>query len=358
MAIASAGAKVAEAERQKLIILLSAAADGLRDRERKLRELTDWWWVPAYGQYLSIRTLADHDIEGYNNLARSLNQTNAQLQDSQQALVASSELRNQLQAASHTAARTVAGLKDMRARADAELGELKKAAVALTDASALWAKAGNVLAITAADKLDSLETIQQLLDKPTTGADFADPSQTYAGDLEQTLVRFGATVDNGSNFLLNERQFCGGPARDPGAAPVSQPCAQVEQITRYYEITDPKTCSFRYANPPGCPPFEKAVEVSPARVAQARAGNGWTRAAGENWIGGNRCRLTVTMFYGWVDGADACEEICMSDQECRFWTYNGGNAMMPNSRYECWGGRAAAEPAKSPWPLFHSGGKR
>ena len=95
----------------------------------------------------------------------------------------------------------------MRADAEGELGDLKHSAVVLTDASVLWAKAGNLLTITAADQLSSIESIRQLLEKASDAPDFDDPTREYAGDLQATLVRFAQSVDNGSNFLLNPTPF-------------------------------------------------------------------------------------------------------------------------------------------------------
>ena len=78
----------------------------------------------------------------------------------------------------------------MRADAEGELGDLKHSAVVLTDASVLWAKAGNLLTITAADQLSSIESVRQLLEKASDAPDFDDSTRHYAGDLQATLIRF------------------------------------------------------------------------------------------------------------------------------------------------------------------------
>ena len=167
----------------------------------------------------------------------------------------------------------------MRTDTEGELGDLKRSAVVLTDASVLWAKAGNLLTIAAADQLSSLESIQQLLEKGSNAPDFDDPTRQYAGDLQATLVRFAQSVDNGSNFLFEPASFCGGPPLSSKTGRVSQACDQVKRITLYYEIVDPVTCSFRYANPPGCPPFPKDAIIMEARIAAARASGGWNSRA-------------------------------------------------------------------------------
>jgi hypothetical protein len=357
IANAAGSADVAGAQIAELNAKIQGSVAAFDQREQKLKELESWWWVPAYGQYLATRTLVDGDIASYQSLAGTLRDAGQRLRDSHAASQAANTLRGQLQSSRNPMVATINGLKQMRTDSEGELGDLKHSAVVLTDASVLWAKAGSLLTISAADQLDSLQSIQQLLEKESKAPDFDDPSREYAADLQATLIRFAQSVDNGSNFLLEPASFCGGPPLSPNVGRVSQPCDQVKEITRYYVITDPVSCSFRYANPPGCPPFPKDEFVDEARVAAARASGKWVRAPGQNWISANRCRATATIYYGQLDGAERCEQVCMSDPECRFWTYNEGNAMMPNSRFECWGARASATPQQKDWPLFVSGGQ-
>ena len=68
----------------------------MQERERKLKELTQWFWVPGYGQYLAVRTLADKDIESYKSEINSLNDQNRLMQDQQQALAVAEEARRKL----------------------------------------------------------------------------------------------------------------------------------------------------------------------------------------------------------------------------------------------------------------------
>jgi hypothetical protein len=358
IAAAAGSAQLAGTQITELNNKIQSSATALQQREQKLKELQSWWWVPGYGQSLAVRTLVDGDIESYKSLVATLRDAGSRLSESQAASQSANTLRANLQSSRNATAATIGGLKKMRADAEGELGDLKHSAVVLTDASVLWAKAGSLLTITAADQLGSIESVRQLLEKVSDAPDFDDSTRHYAGDLQATLIRFAESVDNGSNFLLEPNSFCGGPPLSSKAGRISQPCDQVRQTTRYYEIVDPVTCSFRYANPPGCPPFPKDPTIDEARVAAARSGGSWTRAPGQNWIGGNRCRATVAIYYGKVDGDPACEQACMSDVECRFWTYNEKNAMMPNSRGECWGARASATAERADWVGFVSGGQR
>ena len=350
--------QVAGQEMERLNASLNEIAARMQERERKLKELQDWWWVPGYGQYLGIRTLADKDIEVYQSQINSLQDQSRLMQDQEQALAAAEQARAKLAADSEVSQRTLTGLRQMRDTAQADLGRLKTSSTVLTEASVLWAKAGDLLDLTAQDQLLSLETMELMLQEAGNVPDFANAAQDYAGDLQSSLLLFARSVDNGSNFLnSDDAALCGGPPRDPNAPKVSKPCSMVEQITQYYEIVDPVTCSFRYTNPPGCPPFPTEIEVSDAAAAAARASGAWTRAPGENWVGRNRCRAIAAIYYGQVDGPDACEAVCMTDSSCKFWTFNEANGMMPRSRFECWGGRGEATPNRSAWGGFISGGR-
>ncbi len=353
----SAKAQFAGQEVQRLNASLNDIAGRMQERERKLQELTQWWWVPGYGQYLAVRTLADKDIEAYKSDINSVNDQNRLMQDQQQALAVAEQARRKLALDRETSRKTIEGLRQMRKELEADLGRLKTSSTVLTEASVLWGKASNLLTLTGQDQLLSLEMMEQLLGESGNVPDFTDAARDYAGDLQSSLLLFARSVDNGSNFLSGGYAMCGGPPRDPNAPKVSKPCSMVEQITQYYEIVDPVTCSFRYMNPPGCPPFPTEIEVSDAAAASARASGAWTRAAGENWVGRNRCRATATIYYGQVDGPDACEAVCMTDLSCKFWTFNEFNAMMPRSRFECWGGRGEATPSRGTWGGFVSGGR-
>jgi len=353
----SGKAQVAGQEVQRLNASLIDISGRMQERERKLKELTQWWWVPGYGQYLAVRTLADKDIEAYKSDSNSLNDQNRLMQDQQQALAVAEDARRKLAVDREASRKTVEGLRQMRTELEADLGRLKASSTVLTEVSVLWGKATNLLTQTGQDQLGNLETMEQLLQASGDAPDFTDAARDYAGDLQSSLLLFARSVDNGSNFLSSGYTLCGGPPRDPNAPKVSKPCSMVEQITQYYEIVDPVTCSFRYTNPPGCPPFPTEIEVSDTAAASARASGAWSRAPEENWVGRNRCRATATIYYGQVDGADTCEATCMTDPSCKFWTFNERNGMMPNSRFECWGGRGEAMPQRSAWGGFTSGGR-
>ena len=139
----SKNAQVAGDEVQRLNTTLIEISGRMQERERKLKELTQWFWVPGYGQYLAVRTLADKDIESYKSEINSLNDQNRLMQDQQQALAVAEEARRKLAIDREAARKTGEGLRQMRTELEADLGRLKVSSTVLTEASVLWGKAGD-----------------------------------------------------------------------------------------------------------------------------------------------------------------------------------------------------------------------
>jgi hypothetical protein len=206
-----ARARVANDEMRALSAKMESAAAALREHERKLEELKQWWWVPGYGTYLGIRTLVDQDIENYKALANSLNDTDRRLRETQFALHTANDARRQLKMARENAQATMRDLQTLHDTAQAQLGALKRSVVVLNDAYVFWKKAENLLTITVADQLRSLEEIDHLLKGAGNTPDFDDPRHQYSADFRETLVQFAESVDSGSNFLAGNGAYCGGP---------------------------------------------------------------------------------------------------------------------------------------------------
>jgi hypothetical protein len=191
-----------------------------------------------------------------------------------------------------------------------------------------------------------------------TLTDFEREYHPEAKTLREALIEFASSLDNKTNFLLDDAtDYCGGPARIAGATKISQEC-NIERFTAYYEIVDPVKCSFRYLNSPGCPPPSQTVSVSAQTIAQAKARGNWVRETDQNWVGRSRCASSGAIYYGKTGSPDACEQSCMSDSTCVFWTYNVRNGYMPRSIQECWGARAVLSPNTGKWGGFISGGLR
>ena len=232
---------------------IAAAQAALAEKARRLDELQRWWWVPGYGLYLSIRTLADHDIEEVNSLSNSLNDEGVRLNQAGASLRDDGQLKAQL--VEQIRADTAASLQlvAMHDQATTHMRELRAMALFLTEAEAFWLKAASVLGVTARGAAGDLQLLTSLLGKDLTLTEFDEEFQPGKTTMREALLGFAAAVDDGSSFLLDaSTDYCGGPPRPIVAAPVSQAC-NISGITKYYEIVDPVRCSFRYLKFAGSP---------------------------------------------------------------------------------------------------------
>ena len=337
---------------------IANAQKDLQARAQKLDELRKWWWVPGYGQYLSIRTLVDNDIGQYNSLVNTLNDKSYQMQHNQQVMQAAQELLNKLPQEIQSLKKTSTELSDMREKIRNRLSELKAMAVFLTQSEVFWGKLEGLLTITVAGNQEDLKLLYDMLGKEQTSLPgFQDELISTTKTLKEALVEFADSLDTGKNFLLQKStDYCGGPELPVSDTKnVSQQC-NIQSITKYFEIVDPKTCSFRYLNPPGCPPPSKNIVVNAETVSKGRARGNWTQTDNQNWVSRNRCQSPDAIYYGVRKNADECEQTCMADSTCQFWTFNRANGYMPGSIGECWGAKTTLPSQKSAWSGFQSGG--
>ena len=350
--------QLTKTEIDKINVAIAKAQESLRVRANKMEELRKWWWVPGYGLYLSIRTLVDNDIGEYKSLVNTLNDKAIQMERNQKALQAAQELMNKLPQQIESLKKTRMELSDMRETVRKRLSELKAMAVFLTETEVFWGKLDGLLTITVKGHQEDLKLLYDMLGKEQSSLpEFEDDIISTNRTLKVALVEFANSLDTGKNFLLKKStDYCGGPELPAiKAKSVSQRC-DIQKITQYFEIVDPKTCSFRYLNPPGCPPSSKNIVVNAETISHARARGIWTRSENQNWVGRNRCQSSDAIYYGIRKNADECEEFCMADSACQFWTFNYANGYMPRSIGECWGAKATLPPVKSDWRGFRSGG--
>jgi len=344
----------AQIEQVKRDVELALAA--MKEREAKLEELRKWWWVPFYNLYLGIRTLVDDDIGNYNSLRNTLQDKATEMAKHQGDWQAASQMMSALTREHQEIQRTHAGLLKMRNEAEADLGNLKKSAIFLTDAGIFWGRVTNLLKIRVTrpvDLLSHMTALDMLMSKKNEAPLFHNLQAKPFNDLYDSLAAFADTIDQGNNFLMAEgSDYCGGPPRS-NTTTVSSAC-KIE-ATKFYEIVNPVTCAFQYKNPPGCPPRPRVTQETEQAVAAGRARGSWVRADGTNWVGRARCE-PESIYYGKVNDQDQCERKCLSDGTCVAWTYNRNNGMISGTTGECWGGTRALTPNKTSWGGFQSGG--
>jgi hypothetical protein len=81
-------------------------------------------------------------------------------------------------------------------------------------------------------------------------------------------------------------------------------------------------------------------------------------AKNQNWVALARCTSPAAIYLGQVDTEFECVAACLGAADCRFWTFNYGNRMMPGSVSECWGGTQNLAPETGNWSGFISGNAR
>ena len=340
---------------------IEALQAAIAERQRRLEELRSYWWVPGYNVYLGIRTAVDDDVGTYMRLRSSLADAWLRLSGSQSGADAARKTRAALELERQEMARTRSQLEALEVATQASLGRLKDMAIFLTEAELFWKGIEDLLRIDVSQSVSiaqRIATLRDLANKRTSVPHVTAMDEQPLAALSDSLLRFADAIDSGRSFLLLDRtDACGGPSRRASADPVSVAC-NIERFTEFYEIVDPKTCAFRYLNPPGCPPLARSVTPVDDSVADRLRSLGlWQRVDDQNWIGRNRCSSADAFFYGTATDASACEQRCMSDQACVSWTFNRNNGYMPNSMSECWGGSEKLTPLTQPWSGFESGGR-
>jgi hypothetical protein len=345
---------------QASIAQLRAAVEA---RQAKLRELEKWWWVPGYGAYLGIRTLADHDVTELEAAIRELNdhrvqnaRSEAALRAAQGAITRLSAERSRLRAERETAA-------GMHAVLNYRMQSVRDVTVFVQQAKQFWGEVGTFVGYQVQGAVGSTTALADLLNA-TMGEKGSDALVLGIGseqeNLRAKLVEFAAKLEGGSAFANLTAADCA-PSAGLTEATAKLAACHFMPTWPHYEITNLETCTFRYVSPPGCPP---------ASVSAAPPGNrfldGMTRdmqnfwrgrvAAEQNWIGRARCTSNATLFLGRHATARACEATCTGRIDCHFWTYNVNNGAIANTDGECWGGTASLQPEIGRWEGFVSGG--
>lgn len=362
LAAATKDQQLSQAEIARLTGQIGQVRAAFMERQRKLEELRRWWWVPGYGQYLAIRTLVDDDIGNERQFANTLDDTMRMMKSTQEAYGAAENTRRQLIAERERVTKTADALPHMRDEVVRRIKGARATTVFLADAEVFWGKMQTALDFKVESSRDDLALLQALLSKealPVLRAEYDAQAMT----LKDALFAFARSVDTKSNFLLDKSaDFCGGPPLTSESLAVNTPKrCNISSITKYYEIVDPATCSFRYLNPPGCPPLAKSVDMSAESVDRGRSRGAWTRSPGQNWVGRpgtSPCAVDGTIYYGKLSGPDQCEATCQGDSDCTAWTFNTNNGFMPNSVGQCWGGPRPLALNKRDWSGFVSGGIR
>lgn len=334
---------------------MAALIGSLDARQAKLDELKKWYWVPGYGSYLGIRTLADKDIQEFNRIARTLQE--------QQALRSASAERLRIAQAAWTSlaaerSRLVAersAAAAMRNDLDQRMKATREATVFLLYAKQFWADTATFVNYQVGGAMSGTEAMATaLLDelgKPAPEALVLGLGGEQA-NLRGQLIQLSSRLEGGQGFANLAAAEC---APRAGATPIK--ACNITPTVPFYQIIDFRTCSFRYVNPAGCPPAV-AEHRSAAMTPQQELDVHGRMAKDQNWIGMARCTSPAAIYLGQVPKEGDCAAACLGAADCRFWTFNYMNRMMPGSANECWGGTQNLAPQTGNWSGFISANAR
>jgi chromosome segregation ATPase len=186
----------------------------LAERRAKLAELESWWWVPGYGAYLGIRTLADEDIQKAESLSNEIREKQSSLHSSIDQMQRDQMFRGQLDSQRRQRLGTQQQLTAMREQTAGRMGELRSMTAFLASAEVFWGKAEQLVRNRAQEKRADLELLVSMLGQDLTLTDFNAEYRPESTTLEEALIEFARSVDRRTNFLLEDAtEYCGGPPR-------------------------------------------------------------------------------------------------------------------------------------------------
>jgi hypothetical protein len=345
-----AASEIADIERA-----LSGLEDSLRARQGKLEEMSKWWWVPGYGSYLGIRSLAEHDAQEIANLSREFQEKQTlrnggveRLRTAQAAWANLAAERSRLIAEKSSAAA-------MRDNLDQRMRAAREATAFLIDAKQFWADLASFIEFQvegAATRANVFATaLASKMGQPAPDALVLGIGGQQS-NMRDRLVQLGGQLESGKGYAALAAATC---TPKPGAAPLK--ACDITPSVPFYQITNFETCSFRYVNPPGCPPTE--ANHSPVALTPQQEWDVHSRIAkDQNWIGTARCTSPAAIYLGQVPTEYECAAACLGAADCRFWTFNYKNRMMPGSANECWGGTQNLAPETGNWSGFISANAR
>jgi hypothetical protein len=330
----------------------------LQERQAKLRELEQWFWVPGYGMYLGIRTLAQDDIGQLNALARSLHEQRVLGRRSEQALALARTTTARLANEQSRLAAEKAVAVSLRADLDKRMTQVRAVTDFIGQAKLFW---GDVRSLTENQVQGALQRTTIFANKLGYLMGQPGPSALVLGigreqaNLRNKLAELAVKLEQGSGYTALAATDCAPSANS------RQPACQITVKWPHYEIVDPAKCSFRYVNPPGCPP---GVARPPApgqtmelAIMRAQKASVLSRVAKEtNWIGLARCKSPNALYFGKLASPADCAQACLGNDDCVAWTFNYSNGMIDGTTTECWGGTRNLTLTTDEWGGFVSGG--
>ena len=206
IAAASARERASSDEIRQLNDRVRQLERSLAERRKKLRELEKWWWVPGYGTYLSIRTLAQKDIQTQDHLFSALQDADRMHASLRNSLEAANRLRSTLASSRDQFRANDAALHGIQQQIVEKITKARAAVAFLSDAEAFWMRVQRLGVARTADDVQFVarQLAQQV--SPLLAQEFSGSARNF----REALIAFGDAVSRsrytgpGSEF-----QSCG-----------------------------------------------------------------------------------------------------------------------------------------------------
>ncbi|RKP47602.1 hypothetical protein [Trinickia fusca] len=213
MAGAGTQMQINQQEVEALNAELGQLQQRLDEHQQKIKEMEAYWWVPGYGLYLGIRTLADDDVGNVRRAADSLRDKREMLDNRARALQDNRSRLVQLQQMQRELAGQREAMNRMRAEAEERIGDHRKIVVFLNESGQFWGKLQSTLGQAVENRRDSLESLYAMLDQQSELPAVAGATAARrAGNLQEVLLQFGGELDAGSQYaglISGATHYCG-----------------------------------------------------------------------------------------------------------------------------------------------------
>jgi len=215
--------------------MIKTYTDRLKSLQAKIRALNEraeemkkWWWVPGYGQYLAIRTLADNDIGVYQSTRDELIRFQQELRSGKQDVQRFEQLRKQLNNALAKHQREITALEGLKNTLQEQRVKYKHQIVLFNNLGLYYRLLADKLRNLAGDLSEMNELIELLnQDVSLSLAVDGQEEQMSLRDAVLRLSEFAATIPYKEKVLAVARRM----ARSVNGAGVTSRSVEPEVIS-------------------------------------------------------------------------------------------------------------------------------
>lgn len=186
-----------KAQVEKLRNDVNQAQASLAQLEHNFDLLRKWWWVPGYGQYLSIKTLVDGEIAQYKTILAELNSSQVQLANYDALMRGARSMLCEITEERENLNGAIEALQCVHDRVHKRGTEFRENTIALADREEFWTKLNDLASITVEGRRQAI--VQLFKAQPNANIEYAIATQ--ATKLEAALKDYEQRLETGQKFL-------------------------------------------------------------------------------------------------------------------------------------------------------------